>query len=337
MRRLIIKKLCDGWFLEQVAEKAMFGIATDKGGRNYQDDRATAFSLVSRLPDGRRLSVGAVMDGHHGAEIADLVSRKLPYLLVDAIKNHGNNIAAALTEAIHDLDDLTFVAHRSGEITTGGTTALVLALAGDEVIVANVGDCKALLSSKGAPEALSEAHNPPVDSEKRRFESAGVECFSDHIGGSDINVCRTIGDYDLGPPLKWREPASGPKEPDAPMVRPSGPLICDPEISVHKIDPIDEFIVIATDGLYDYYTPESSVITEARRRLRSTGNDPQACADWLIRESLVRQRGTLHEGTPGDNVTAMVIRIRPLPEIPRTSASRLNLRRALSEAETPEY
>lgn len=61
-----------------------------------------------------------------------------------------------------------------------------------------------MISAKGAPEALSEAHNPPVASERRRFEAAGVPCFADHIGGSDINVCRTVGDYDLGPPLKWR-------------------------------------------------------------------------------------------------------------------------------------
>ena len=32
-------------------------------------------------------------------------------------------------------------------------------------------------------------------------------CSADHIGGSDINVCRTLGDYDLGLPLKGRDAA----------------------------------------------------------------------------------------------------------------------------------
>jgi serine/threonine protein phosphatase PrpC len=221
---------------------------------------------------------------------------------------------------VRRLDDVAYEAHASGRLPTGGTTVIVHVITGSCIYTANVGDCKTLLSSRGAPEALSEAHNPPVESEKRRFSAAGVPCFSDHIGGSDINVCRTVGDYDLGPPLKWRDPSGAPQ----------GPLISEPEITVRQLDPIDEFLVVASDGLWDYFTPETSVVTEARRRLRSTQNDPQAVAEWLVTEALLRQRGTLHSGTPGDNVTVMVIQLRRLPEIPRTSASRLNLRRAPS-------
>ena len=218
------------------------------------------------------------------------------------------------------MDDVAYQAHISGRLVTGGTTLIIHAIVGNRVYTANVGDCKAILSSKGAPEPLSEAHNPPVESEKSRFSAAGVSCFSDHIGGSDINVCRTVGDYDLGPPLKWRDSSGAPR----------GPLISDPEITIRQIDPIDEFMVVASDGLWDYYTPESSVVTEARRRLRAVENDPQAAAEWLVTEALQRQRCTLHSGTPGDNVTVMVIQLRRLPEIPRMSASRLNLRRAPS-------
>jgi len=95
---------------------------------------------------------------------------------------------------------------------------------------------------------------------------------------------------------------------------------------------LDEFVVIASDGLWDYYTPESSVVTEARRHLRASDNDAQACAEWLVREALLRQRGILHSGTHGDNVSVMLVQLRPLPQIPRTSASRLNLRRTNSDA-----
>ncbi len=34
----------------------------------------------------------------------------------------------------------------------------------------------------------------------------------------------------------------------------------------------------------------------------------------------------LHSGTPGDNITIMVVRLRPLPPLPRSTGSRLNLR-----------
>ena len=227
---------------------------------------------------------------------------------------------------IRALDDAAFQAHKEKWLSTGGTTIIIHALVGRTLYTANVGDCKAMLSSRGAPEPLSEAHNPPVESEKQRFAAAGIDCFSDHIGGSDINVCRTLGDYDLGPPLKFRINDS-----DSSSGVPCGPLISDPEIFVRVLDSIDEFLVVATDGLWDDYTPDSSVVTEARRRLRVVDNDPQAAAEWLVEEALQRQRSTLHSGTPGDNVTVMVIRLRPLPAIPRASASRLNLKRAPSD------
>ena len=96
------------------------------------------------------------------------------------------------------------------------------------------------------------------------------------------------------------------------------------------LEEADEFVVTASDGLWDYYSPDSSVVSDARRTLRSGGNDAQACAEWLVRQALARQRSTLHAGTPGDNVTVVVISLRPLTAIPRTSASRLNLRSASS-------
>ena len=94
------------------------------------------------------------------------------------------------------LDTATFSLYMDSKGTmTGGTTLLVLLMVLETGVVftCNVGDCKAVLSVRGNAEALSECHNPPVPSEKRRFEEAGIECFMDHIGGSDINVCRTIG------------------------------------------------------------------------------------------------------------------------------------------------
>jgi hypothetical protein len=49
-------------------------------------------------------------------------------------------------------------------------------------------------------------------------------------------------------------------------------------------------------------------------------------AEWLLEQALVHQRRTLHAGTPGDNVTVVVVRLRPLPPVPRSTGSRLNLR-----------
>jgi len=242
-----------------------------------------------------------------------------------------------LRTCILNLDKKTFDAYARNESITGGTTIVIVALVleTETIYTGNVGDCKAVMSVLGRAEGLTECHNPPVPSEKERFEKAGVACFSDHIGGSDINVCRTLGDYDLGPPLKWREKSDN-------YSHVHGPLSCMPDVTSRKLDDLDEFIVIASDGMWDYYTPESSIITDVRRHLRrfSFGGDPSLCnvteridfteacmncAEWLVDAALLRQREVLHEGTPGDNVTVMFLQIRVLPKIPRARDSRLNL------------
>lgn len=302
-----------------------FGVATSMGGRLYQDDRCTMFCFYTK--SGEKVHVGAVMDGHHGSEMSDMVADRLPDVLVEAVRG-ADSVEAGLEETVEILDRAAYDAYKDGVIPTGGTTILILLIVSGKVYTANVGDCKAVLSSKGAPEALTEAHNPPVLSEKMRFEDAGVPCFSDHIGGSDINVCRTLGDYDLGEPLKWRCPGEGDEE--CSKVIQCGPLSSEPEINVRDIEDIDEFIVIATDGVWDYFTPESSVVTHARRQLRLVESDDDACslcASWIVNAALSRQREVLHSGTPGDNTTVLLVQLRDLPGIPRARASRLNLRR----------
>jgi protein phosphatase 2C family protein 2/3 len=307
--------------IAQAVLAATFGIATDVGGRAAQDDRATAFSL--RLRDGRRVSAAAVADGHHGAAVAQLAADLLPAALAAALDAHPGDAAAALRAAVRALDDAAYAAHAAGRLPTGGATLLVHLLTPRALYTANVGDCKGVLSARGAPTPLSEAHNPPVPAEAARFAAAGVPCHPDHIGGSDVNVCRSLGDYDLGRPLKWR---------DGPGAPPAGPLSAEPEVSARALGAGDEFLVAASDGLWDYFTPESTVVTEARRRLRA-GADAQAAAEWLVAEAVARQRGLLHAGTAGDNVTVVVVQLRPLAGIPRASASRLNLRRAASDAD----
>lgn len=351
------------------------GVESSCGGRLGQDDRWNAFSFVIQSGGGPqyRCTVGAVLDGHHGHGISDMVSEEMPNVLIASIQDSirerievggnarngcsmghdhdmdGNTsmadivdygIQQGLRACIFELDKKTFDAYARNESITGGTTIVIviLVLEMGMLYTGNVGDCKAVMSVLGRAEGLTECHNPPVASEKMRFENAGVSCFSDHIGGSDINVCRTLGDYDLGPPLKWRE-----KDDEYRYVH--GPLSCMPDVTRRKLDDLDEFIVIATDGMWDYYTPESSIITDVRRYLRrfSMGEDSadelfcngtgrtdftkacMNCAAWLVDASLSRQRDVLHEGTPGDNVTVMFLQIRVLPKIPRARDSRLNL------------
>ncbi len=187
----------------QSLQNVSLGCASSTGGRAGQDDRAQAFSFVVTRQGSRfRCTVAAVLDGHHGSVVSELASSLLPTVLTDAVRQHvaksdslDVGIEQGMKDCILQLDTATFnMWHRQSNLT-GGTTLLVLLMILETGVVftCNVGDCKAVMSVKGNAEALSECHNPPVLSEKRRFEEAGISCFMDHIGGSDINVCRTIG------------------------------------------------------------------------------------------------------------------------------------------------
>lgn len=57
---------------------------------------------------------------------------------------------------------------------------------------------------------------------------------------------------------------------------------------------------------------------------------PLQVAEWLLEEALQHQQRTLHPGTPGDNITVMVVRLQPLPPLPRSTGSRLCLMKGSS-------
>lgn len=289
------------------------GWAQSQGNRPNQDDRCVEFVL--QLPTGGSALVWAVADGHHQHYVSELVCEELQATLSAAVAEQPS-LEAALRATISRLDDAVFARHNEGQLPTGGTTLIVHMLTGTHVYTANVGDCKSVLSSRGACVELNTCHNPNVPSERDRFQAVGIYCSADHIGGSDINVCRTLGDYDLGLPLKGRDE----------MGQQLGPLISEPDIQCVPLDDLAEFVITASDGLWDYYSPESSVLSDTRRQMRRLNEDPQEVAEWLLEQALAHQRRMLHSGTPGDNITIMVVRLRPLPPLPRSTGSRLNLR-----------
>jgi serine/threonine protein phosphatase PrpC len=83
----------------------------------------------------------------------------------------GTVLPALLQHAtIRQLDDCVFARHSQGRLTTGGTTLIVHLLTPTHVYTANVGDCKSVLSSRGACVELNTCHNPNIASERDRFE-----------------------------------------------------------------------------------------------------------------------------------------------------------------------
>jgi serine/threonine protein phosphatase PrpC len=165
-----------------------------------------------------------------------------------------------------------------------GCTALAAVIAGGRLLVANAGDCRAVLCRGGAPLALSRQHTAELPDERARVLAAGgsvaVRAGSWRVGGAALQVTRALGDFDLKGPI-------------------DGGVTAEPEVVELMLTPEDQFIVMATDGVWDVMTD-----AEAIGLVRDTVKDPQMSAKRLVTEALARGSR--------DNATALVVFLRPV-------------------------
>lgn len=165
-----------------------------------------------------------------------------------------------------------------------GTTALCMLLLGGELVVANAGDCRAVMSRRGKAIDLSTDQRPTCSTELARIERAGGFVEDGYINGH-LGVARAFGDFHI-------EGLKGDPEGGTP-----GPLIVEPEVESWTLTAEDEFLVIACDGLWDVFSSQNAV-DFARRALRRH-NDAAAAARELTAEALRRDSA--------DNVSIIVV------------------------------
>mmetsp|Transcript_2099 Transcript_2099/g.2373 ORF Transcript_2099/g.2373 Transcript_2099/m.2373 type:complete len:152 (-) Transcript_2099:230-685(-) len=111
-----------------------------------------------------------------------------------------------------------------------GCTANVVFIKGEDIYCANAGDSRAVLAREGQAVNLSEDHKPENEIEKERIIKSGSEIQDGRVDGN-LNLSRSLGD------LKHkRKPGLTPEE---------QPITCVPDISLNKLKPGDDFIVMA--------------------------------------------------------------------------------------------
>ena len=104
-------------------------------------------------------------------------------------------------------------------------------------------------------------------------------------------------------------------------------VIAEPVVSVHNIDEeLDEFVIIATDGVWEFISSEDAVDIVGRHLMHDDGNDAseknlndeggnsvggasEAC-EALIKAATAKWQE--FEGDYRDDITAMVIRLKDL-------------------------
>lgn len=172
------------------------------------------------------------------------------------------------------------------------------------LLVANAGDCRAVLSRSGAVMEMSKDHRPLCMKERTRVESLGGFIDDGYLNGQ-LGVTRALGDWHL----------EGMKE----MSGRGGPLSAEPELKLVTLTKEDEFLIIGSDGIWDVFRSQNAV-DFARRRLQEH-NDVRQCCKEIIGEAM--KRGAT------DNLTVVMVCFHSDPP-PPVVVERPRFRRSIS-------
>ncbi|CAA7058293.1 unnamed protein product [Microthlaspi erraticum] len=129
------------------------------------------------------------------------------------------------------------------EFNSGACCVTVL-IQDQEMIVSNLGNCRVVLCrGGGVSEALTSEHKPERDDERKRIKNQGGHVSflgkAWRVAGI-LAVSRSIGDADL---------------------KNKKLVIAEPETRVLEIEEDMEFLLLATDGLWDWVGNEEAVDT----------------------------------------------------------------------------
>ncbi|XP_071693471.1 probable protein phosphatase 2C 22 [Rutidosis leptorrhynchoides] len=221
----------------------------------------------------------AVFDGHGGKHAAHFACDRLPRFIFED-DDFPMDIEGVITSAFAQTDTAFAEACTLDADLASGTTALAALVIGRSLVVANAGDCRAVLCRRGKAIEMSRDHKPICIREKKRIEASGGYVYDGYLNGQ-INVARAIGDWHM----------DGLKNQDG------GPLSSEPEFMTTKLTEEDEFLIIGCDGIWDVFMSQNAV-DFARRKLQEH-NDPVLCSQDLVNEALKRKSG--------DNLSAVVV------------------------------
>ncbi|KAJ4909800.1 putative protein phosphatase 2C 14 [Raphanus sativus] len=251
-----------------------FGVVSRKGKKKFMEDSHRVAVGTSNT------SFFGVYDGHGGGKAADFVAENLHKHVLEMVKDckdKGEAFKAAYLRTDRDFLE---------EGVVSGACCVTALIQNREMIVSNLGDCRAVLCRGGVAEALTTDHRAGRDDERERIENQGgyVEF---HRGAWRVHgilaISRSIGDAHL---KKW--------------------VVAEPETRIFDLEQDMEFLVLASDGLWDVVSNQEAVDTvltvKAQRKTPRESEEDESLSKGLVnvspssklrRVSLVKQRKEL--------------------------------------------
>jgi len=233
-----------------VSLQVKVGVSSNRGRRLVNEDTYTI--AHTRVSD-QDVGFFAVYDGHNGSYVSKYCQHDLHSFAFLHLQSHPMDVS--LVRACRDLEEQVW----SKQIS-GGSTAILMMLRGcDEVVFASLGDSQAILSRNGIAYNVCQVHTPTLPSEKARIVNANGRIRNGRIFGL-LGVSRAFGDLDF-------KTSRGPFRQQF-----QGDLVsAKPDVVTYRRTRGDEFVLLASDGLFDVMTPQQAVLY-VRLRLKSRRN-----------------------------------------------------------------
>eukprot|EP00239_Pterosperma_sp_CCMP1384_P005868 CAMPEP_0197853594 /NCGR_PEP_ID=MMETSP1438-20131217/23022_1 /TAXON_ID=1461541 /ORGANISM="Pterosperma sp., Strain CCMP1384" /LENGTH=1036 /DNA_ID=CAMNT_0043468065 /DNA_START=138 /DNA_END=3245 /DNA_ORIENTATION=+ len=291
-----------------VSQRGYYPDAMDKPNQD-------SFRVVERFTDDESCHFFGVFDGHgeFGTQCSQFAAKKVPLELKKALGKDPNDLEKAHRRAFVETNRMLRM--DSIDDSMSGTTGISVYVKGDTVVIANVGDSRACAAVRPGPKVklkaqdLSTDQTPFRDDECERVEKCGARVLTlDQLEGVKDPEIRCWGneeDDDGDPPRLWAQ--NGPY-PGTAFTRSIGDyaaekigVYAEPEVKIIRIGPDTEYIIIASDGVFEFLSSQMVV--------SMVGNigDPHAACNAVVSESY---RLWLQYETRTDDITIIIIQIK---------------------------
>uniref|UniRef100_A0A0E0GIM6 protein-serine/threonine phosphatase n=2 Tax=Oryza nivara TaxID=4536 RepID=A0A0E0GIM6_ORYNI len=307
---------------EEENDRIKYVVSSMQGWGEKMED---AHAAILNLDDTTSTSFFGVYDGHGGAEVALYCAKQFHIELCNH-EDYHNDLINALDNVFLSMDENLqqsdawrelVIPHDNGcmyflkagvcakpfpqATYTGpayeGSTACVVVIRGNQMIVGHVGDSRCVLSRQGGLAIdLSFDHKPctRTESERERVQNAGgrslgLRCeqvmgnyvvkeqwlLGDFGGG--VTISRSIGDFAFK------------KNKD--LDREKQMLVCDPDILADDITDDMEFLVIASQGLWSC-VDSADVVSYIHDRLSVEGAELRVICEEVVEFGLASGENT---------------------------------------------
>ncbi|CAN9506963.1 unnamed protein product [Ophioblennius macclurei] len=181
-----------------------------------------------------------------------------------------------------------------------GTTAVVALIRGKQLIVANAGDSRCVVSEHGKAVDMSYDHKPEDEVELARIKNAGGKVTMDGRVNGGLNLSRAIGDH-----FYKRNKTLPPEE---------QMISAMPDVKVLTLNEEHDFMVIACDGIWNVLSSQE-VVDFISDRIKPDQSGKVRLLSSIVEELLDHclAPDTSGDGTGCDNMTCIIVTFRPHP------------------------